>query len=431
MTIELNPEQKRAADCLDQPVLVTAGAGSGKTRMLTQRFVNAVVPGRAPGWEPAKLDQILAITFTDKAAGEIAGRVRIALSAAGLREDAREVTGAWVSTIHGLCSRILRRHSFEADVDPWFVVLDSVEAGRLRESAFQEAAGSLLAAGGPGARLLEDYDADALFKAAVSVLRELATRGMELCQLELEPGEEAHALAREVERLFERGGITCDLGYSGTSEAPREHADRCRELLGACSQLVGAELDDPELLDEIMSLLISYKPIRSLKGLEEIAAELGAAKSMLCGRVAAALVAPYAAEFKRLLEEFASAYERLKRLAGALDFDDLQVKTVALLERRPDLANRYRQQFRAVMVDEFQDTDALQLRLIELLSDNDLCTVGDEQQSIYRFRGADVDVYRAHRARMVEDGALVTEARHQLPLSPRHPRFYQRGVFFG
>ena len=96
----------------------------------------------------------------------------------------------------------------------------------------------------------------------------------------------------------------------------------------------------------------------------------------------------------------------MKRSVGVLDFDDLQTGAVELLTREPELSKRYRDRFRLVMIDEFQDTDALQLRLVEALSQENLCTVGDEKQSIYRFRGADIEVYRQHRKQMSEGDAL-------------------------
>lgn len=409
MTFELNPGQKAAAECLDRPVLVTAGAGSGKTRMLTQRFVNAVVPRQVSGWSSAGIDEIVAITFTDKAAGEIAERVRLALRAAGRSDDAREVNSAWISTIHGLCSRILRRHPFEAGVDPLFTVGDAVQVGRLREEAFEEAARRVLEASKEGAALFDRYGYAALFSASVAIARELAVLGKSPDDIELEPAQDVQRLVAEAQELFREGMTTCDLGYSGTSSDPADHVVRCEELLGRCTTLISAERGEEELLDELLAALGAYKPLKKLKGLEELAAQLAVAKDDLCGRTAAAVVAPYAAILKALVSAFAETYDECKRDAGVLDFDDLQVKAVRLLERSPELARRYRDRFRVVMIDEFQDTDALQLRLVEALSDGDLCTVGDEKQSIYRFRGADIDVYRTHRKRMEQDGALVAE----------------------
>ena len=173
--------------------------------------------------------------------------------------------------------------------------------------------------------------------------------------------------------------------------------------------IAGASGDEAWLLGELLSILDEYRPLKRLKGLEGEAAEFAEAKNDLSGRVAAALVAPHARTLRRLAEELLGGIcgtevgggaARLRRLAG-------QGGGAARAKAR--LARRYQKQFRVVMVDEFQDTDALQLQLVEALSDGDLCTVGDEKQSIYRFRGADVDVYKAHRRDMEARGALVAE----------------------
>ncbi|MDR3686459.1 MAG: UvrD-helicase domain-containing protein, partial [Coriobacteriia bacterium] len=237
MSIELNEDQRVAAECLSRSVLVTAGAGSGKTRMLTQRFVNAVIPGAVDGWRPASVDELVAITFTDKAAGEIAERVRLALRASDRAEDARCVGDAWISTIHGLCSRLLRRHAFEAGVDPLFSVADTVETGQLREAAFEKAARAQLASDDGTIALFDAYPYDALFSAAREIARELAVAGTRPADIALEPAESPAALLGDAQDLFRRGMTTCDLGYSGSSPDPWEHAGRCEELLGQCSAL--------------------------------------------------------------------------------------------------------------------------------------------------------------------------------------------------
>jgi ATP-dependent exoDNAse (exonuclease V) beta subunit len=404
----LNPDQKIAAECLDRPVLVTAGAGSGKTRMLAHRYANAVVPNAVDQWEPAGVDEIVAITFTEKAAGEITERVRSVMLRAGLPDAARAIDDGWISTIHGLCSRLLRRHAFDAGVDPMFSVADTVQIGRLRAAAYEEAVRAVLEDDAGGVSLFERYQYDALFSACLAVTRRAAGLGIAPQAVSLEVSESAEQLLVEVQGLLKRGATTCDMEYAGKSQNPVEHAGRCEELLLQVEKTakLGSEA---ERLEELLSILAAYKPLKSLKGLEEVSAELVAMKEHLSGRLAAAVVAPYARAFKHLVCEFSAAYERLKLTRGVLDFDDLQVKTVELLERRIDLAERYRRQFRVVMIDEFQDTDALQLRLVGALTDDDLCTVGDEKQSIYRFRGADIDVYRTHRDDMRKRGAVVAE----------------------
>src|SRR5204862_934848 len=114
-------------------LLVSAGAGSGKTGVIVERFVRAVVD------DGVAVDRILAITFTDKAAGELRERLRRRFAELGEREAARATEGAFVSTIHGFCARLLRAHAVAAGLDPAFAVVDEGRATRLRERAFAEA----------------------------------------------------------------------------------------------------------------------------------------------------------------------------------------------------------------------------------------------------------------------------------------------------
>jgi len=116
-----------------EPLLVSAAAGSGKTSVLVERFVRAVrEDGVAPG-------RILAITFTERAAGELRERVRARLLELGDRDAARDTEGAFVGTFHGFCVRVLRAHPLAAGLDPAFTIMDEGLAGRLRETAFKAA----------------------------------------------------------------------------------------------------------------------------------------------------------------------------------------------------------------------------------------------------------------------------------------------------
>src|SRR5206468_4691176 len=115
-------------------------AGSGKTSVIVERFVRMVVED---GLEPAR---ILVITFTEKAAGELRARIRGELLARGERELAQDTEGAWISTFHGFCARVLRSHAVAAGLDPAFVVLDEAAGRELRDGAFEEALAGLLGA---------------------------------------------------------------------------------------------------------------------------------------------------------------------------------------------------------------------------------------------------------------------------------------------
>ncbi|MDP2183378.1 MAG: UvrD-helicase domain-containing protein [Actinomycetota bacterium] len=408
-TAPLNDEQNTAALTLDGPVLVSAGAGSGKTRMLTERFINAIVPGAVAGWSGVSPDEVVAITFTDKAAGELVERVRAALRARGLRAEARELDGGWISTIHGLCSRILKRHALEAGLDPLFGIVDTVQAGALRVEAFEGGARDLLE-GDPAAAVLFDiFGFDRVFSSVQQTARELATRGLGADDLLLEPAPSADEVVRELLELIESGADACS-EYVGNAAGVMDYLALCTHQREACAGICSTVLSDGERLEACMNLLEEHSLFKSnTKGLSDAHAELKAARERLVGRVAAALAAPHAAVLGRLVAGFSARYAQLKADAGMLDFDDLQTRAVELLERRADIAARYAEQFKLVMIDEFQDTDALQLRLVRALGHGNLCTVGDEKQSIYRFRGADVDVYQHHAEEMRSRDALVVE----------------------
>ena len=405
MTFALNPDQNLAATTLDRDVVVTAGAGSGKTRMLTQRFINAVVPEQVKGWAPASVDQIVAITFTEKAAGELAERVRLTLRDAGFVDEARRVDGAWVSTIHGLCSRLLRRHAFEAGVDPLFNVADTVISGRIRAEAFERAALRLIGSQADVSALFDAYSYNRIFDGVVAVTRELAVRGLNASDIEIEPVQPVSTIMDNAIQLFSEGAGACE-EYAGSAASPAKFADSCEALLGRVLELRDSAVGERQVLAALSAFAGDYKPLRPVKGLEAFGEESKAGGTALKGQVGAALVAPYCRGIAMLAREFATGFAELKRSAGVLDFDDLQVDAVELLTGHPALAKLYRERFKLVMIDEFQDTDALQLRLVEALSRGDLCTVGDEKQSIYRFRGADIGVYRQHRADMAKRNAL-------------------------
>ncbi len=202
----LTPEQEKAVARRRGPLLLAAGAGTGKTSVLVERFVRAVrEDGVAPG-------RILAITFTERAAAELRGRVRARLLELGEREAARDTEGAAIGTFHGFCARLLRTHALAAGLDPDFAILDEVSAGRLALLAFRHALAGLLAETGMGADgeclpasagerheeavdVLAAYGADRVRGMLLGVYAELRSRGVSrptLPQPETsEPSEEA------------------------------------------------------------------------------------------------------------------------------------------------------------------------------------------------------------------------------------------------
>jgi ATP-dependent exoDNAse (exonuclease V) beta subunit len=368
--MNLNAEQLAAVEARGL-VFVSAGAGTGKTRVLVERFARAVCD------EGVDVESILVITYTEKAAGELRSRIRAGLVERGRPDLARALDGAWISTIHGFCHRLLRSHPFAAGVDPRFRVLDESQGRVLRGEAFEAALTQFCATDDPARlRLLAVYGADGLRRMLTGVYETLRSAGRELA---LELGDRPELEAR-VEEL--REAARCLAEDTGSGDGQRDTAQQMLVLLEAETR--ADRLCDLGDLRGRGERAATYEEAR--RGVEQAALdELAAADREL---------------LQELLTAFAAAYQDAKDRESALDFEDLQLRARDLL--RDDAAIREREQlrFRAIMVDEFQDTNRLQCELIDLIAGghSERFFVGDEFQSIYGFRHADVQVFRERRA---------------------------------
>lgn len=400
---ELNEEQAFAAASLDGPLVVAAGAGSGKTRVLTERIANAIAGTGGGERPPVALDRLLAITFTDKAAGELAERVRGALRSRGLVDEARRIDSAWISTIHGMCARLIRARSLELGLDPAFRVADRVMMGQMEEEAFEEAARELLETDGGVSSLFAECSFESVAANTSALVADLKTHRADVDAITWAPSEGSRLVDEAIDFLAEMQG---DL-KACKSEAGDQHDRCCHATHQALVTLRSRGVDEDVLLVEALRHLSSHEMPRPSKGAAEQIAELKAGLADLKSRVAGSISAGYAEPFLRLCVAYAERLDARKSAAGVLDFDDLQLQADALIasEHGEDLRHR----FDLTMVDEFQDTDALQLRVVSALGRDQLAVVGDERQSIYRFRGADVSVYRDHVVRARRDGAPLIE----------------------
>ena len=256
--MQLNPQQQEAVECTEGPLLIIAGAGSGKTRVLTQRIAYLITEKQVNPWN------ILAITFTNKAAGEMRDRV----------DQLADVNGGsvWVSTFHSTCVRILRRYIDRLGYDTNSTIYDTDDQKHVIKD------------------IIKQMDLDT--------------------------------------RMF-----------------------KDRALLSAISSAKN-ELISPE----------EY--------------QLDAAGDWN----------------KQTISKVYNAYQRVLKQNNALDFDDLLMKTVELFQSQPDVLDSYQERFHYLMVDEYQDTNTAQFALVNLLAKKyrNLCVVGDDDQSIYRFRGANI-----------------------------------------
>ena len=204
--------------------MLSANAGSGKTSVLVERFVASVVQ------DGLRADQVLAITFTDKAAGELRARVRARLLELGEREAAREAEGAWITTFHGFCARILRAHAVAAGLDPAFAVLDPADGRAAQREAFDAALADFLAA--PRADALDlaaAYTVDRLQRMVVGAHDALRSRG------QTRPALPRRAPGRP-RRRARRAGRARARRSPPSSQAPARGAavDAAREALAVC-----------------------------------------------------------------------------------------------------------------------------------------------------------------------------------------------------
>jgi ATP-dependent exoDNAse (exonuclease V) beta subunit len=323
-------EQRAAIAARARDAFLEAGAGSGKTSVLVDRYCAAIAD------DGVEVDRILAFTFTERAADEMRGRIRRELVNRAravddpvrgdeLRRAARATERAWVMTIHAFCRRLLAAHPLAAGLDPRFRVLDAAEATRLSDRAANDALDELLAGGDTDvAAAAAAYQPWRLVAMTVDAHTRLRSQGMSEPRLP-EVSEPVHS--------------------PGAKEEPRP-------------------LNQTEL--------------------------------------AAALSARAALE--RLLERFGARYDELKEDRSALDFQDLELQALELLRDSQSLAAAWRGRFEHLMVDEFQDTNSVQLELIERLAgpETRVLMVGDENQSIYRFRNADLEVFRGEREKAAE-----------------------------
>jgi ATP-dependent helicase/nuclease subunit A len=368
--LELNPEQQNAVDATGL-VFVSAGAGTGKTRVLVERFARAVCD------EGIDVESILVITYTEKAAGELRSRIRARLVDRGRPDLARALDGAWISTIHGFCHRLLRSHPFAAGVDPRFRVLDESQGRVLRGEAFEAALTAFCAGDDPERlRLLAVYGTDGLRRMLTGVFETLRSAGRELV---LELGERPSLDASVQDFRVAAECLAADIGASA----------KMREAARDAISLVDNDPRPDRLFD-----------LGDLRLRGERAASFEEARTAVEQAALDELAAHDRDLLQALLTGFAAAYQDGKDRESALDFEDLQLRARDLL--RDDAAIREREQlrFRSVMVDEFQDTNRLQCELIDLLTGAGECErffVGDEFQSIYGFRHADVQVFRERR----------------------------------
>ncbi|MDQ3473753.1 MAG: UvrD-helicase domain-containing protein [Acidobacteriota bacterium] len=436
---QLEPEQAAAAYTVDRHVSVTAGPGSGKTTVLVERYLHILLKHNL------SIDQIVAITFTNRAANEMRERLREQLdqllqSAASdtrqlLLSYKRTLDGAVITTIHGFCSRLLREFPVEARVDPQFLLLDEHRAAMLLEAVVEEVLNEFISLGHVKiSRLTLGVGRGRLATAIAQIYRDVRGQGLALNELAVKTAathvsEEDHANAlAELSEAMKR--------FSAIRATTAAQIEKQRKAMKGWSELeqLLKKTPTPETLADYCRSVADFRKLRpnaqgsftdGVKTLDELIWE-----KELAGRVPQLCLdrfaQDYALELIHLLIRVAERLEEEKHKLSALDFADLELKALALLER-PEVITRATERYKFFLVDEFQDTNSLQRRLLEQLALQtsrreraNLFIVGDRKQSIYGFRGADVDVFREMTETLTKSGGvsqpLLLNFRSQPPL---------------
>jgi len=394
--MSLNPEQKAAVERTGQDICVVAGPGTGKTRVLIERFAWLVRErGIAPG-------QILALTFTEKAATEI--KSRLAAEFGGDGELRQRIERADVATIDGFCTRLLRRHAIAAGVDVDFGVLEEGAAERLLRQAAVEILDELLAEE-PHAvrRLMESVAvssrsserADDLPDALGGVYTAIRVAGKTVREL-LGPPPRVERLAPVLDAVAELTGDASQW----TTAPQKERLAALREWLAEAEALApDSDARARFLVLRRLDTRLTAVPAAVKPAMREL-------KDALVPRVRAGLIGEcYSSERELLIEVLARLERRhreLKRAEGGLDFADLEERALRLLESNGAVRESVREQYDYILMDELQDTNPLQWRIVDRIRRPErFFAVGDINQSIYGFRHAEPAAFEEY-ARSVD-----------------------------
>jgi ATP-dependent helicase/nuclease subunit A len=418
--------RKRIRTELGKTLLVEAAAGTGKTRSLVDRMMALLKDGLC------RVETLVAVTFTRKAAGELRSRFRLEIE-----RELKEVKGdeaerltlalsnlerCFIGTIHSFCARLLRERPVEAEVNVEFVKIDEELDERIREKAWDEFAAKLYAAGDP---LLDELDGLGLNTsdlagafvgrfASYPDVRDWPVGEVELPDL----GEVARRLQEYVshmERLI-----------------PTFPAERGTDKLMAAYERIARVFGQtpPEQAREVMDLLMRFriklKPTQgSWPGGKPQGKEEGRKWKSFCEYVEPIIALWRAKRYGvviRVLKKAKDIYDRMRDEGGMLNFQDLLMKAGKLLRDRPHVRKYFRKRFTHILVDEFQDTDPIQAEMMLFLAAKDpeetdwtkcapapgsLFIVGDPKQSIYRFRRADIVTYNHVKKIIEESGGEV------------------------
>lgn len=432
--ISPSPEQEQAILSRGSDVVVTAGAGTGKTRTLVARFLSLVADG-------LPMRSIVAITFTKKAAREMRNRIREEIRSylEGLSQDNQDyefwreiyqnLDAARISTIHSLAADIIRQHPAELRVDPKFQLIDESQAARLKAQAVESAL-AMAAQNEETAQLFVDIGDWTLRR----MLGEMLSKKLDIQDAVFPADQDLWSiweplLIQPIQEFLENplvesglnGLITLD--ERGILRQAEEAGDLLvndlRIVIEQWKKITAARTNNDWIeVSRNLGLLRKHlkqkgrkdnwapaNPREIIKQIQPIYDELISLEKLDLGvdiKLAKQLIPALVTVFDYAADNYNSA----KDIIHGLDYDDLEEKALLLLIDYPDVARYWQEQVQALLVDEYQDTNDRQRELVNLLNagEKKLFIVGDGKQSIYRFRGANVAVFRQEQSRIAEAG---------------------------
>lgn len=441
------PEQLEAITTVGASLCVDAAAGSGKTSVLVERILH-IIDQRL-----ADLDQIVAITFTDNAASEMKDRLRRECRRRAPQDDPqamsfwrdieRRVETARISTIHGFCARLLRENALALGLDPDFTVLSEPESLLLRNQAITDGLNELLDQGEPAAlRVVAEYGLrdvrvmlEHMLKEAVSLMRlgrelpfddpgQLHERFIALAQECFERRLRDFAHSRETREALEE--LRTFEGRCKQAKDPREKLRLV--MIGSLQSIIDGALAPHEMEERLRRIqeveVKGHKKanwespdcVERLKSLQD--GVKGKVKALLefCGDdVMASACAAMTCDAFKVFRHLEAYHRQLREDRYGLNFDDLIHMTLDALENHQEVRRRTAQDMRFLLIDEFQDTDSIQYQIATLLCNErggpQLFIVGDAKQSIYFFRGAEVEVFAKARRTARQTITLATNFR--------------------
>ncbi len=405
MTIQFNEGQKEAINKLDADVCVRAGAGTGKTTVLVERYVNLVESRRV------RPTNILALTYTHKAAFNMKRKLSNRFMDLTDRSLRQELELADISTIHSFCNRVLRENAISLGIDPEFILLDQDQQRLFVSRCYLDwLKGVYEVKDEKLVNLIIAYGRDYIRDIILSGLRHIRGYGYSFPQQpDIELSMHKTKAIEEFNHAFDQYSLAVSK-RSKTSDNQLHQLNqisRIAEYINGIVQKKPADMEMLRTLDQLKEPTPKKKTYRKNTGkdLKEYIGDLEKAHNGLSQVLAEELFIPIKQKLQHAILDFNEFYRKALRDQGRMDYDELLILLRDSLKNNDYLRGKLQDRYRYIMVDEFQDTNYLQREIFDLIrSPDNFFAVGDVKQSIYEFTNADVRVFLELQSEMENAG---------------------------